>query len=243
MSEVVVVKENQAIEVPKNQNYITNVLKKIKNDFIEINDGLDFDFVTLGTWLYVSKKGNFITKDSNGDPLVDFGDTLDVVIGKGEQRWMLWGGEKTPEANILIAAKRDKEEAIIDLENFLNEHPDARERYDANSLKFCYIAYLVPVMTLSSNEDIPDIYLMNFSTTNSYAWGNYAKNTYLGQFKQFGIPTRTAVNRIVTRMTTEEKSNGNNSWIGLKFDPVGIFNPNDYNVANMAKSQSTEEPY
>lgn len=227
--------ENQVAEVPRTANYIVQVLQNIKDDFVNINEGMDFDFVNIGTWLSVDKKGNFVVRDQDKVVLSDFGDTLDVVIGKGEKRYMLWGDSESPEDGVLIAVNQNQEAAIQQLEEFLEAHPEARERYNADSVKLTYLAYLVPIFTLSSGEEMPEIYLMAFSQTTTFSWGNYSKNIFLGKFKNLGIPARTAVNRVVTRLTTVEKTsktNASTSWIGVKFDPVGMFEPEDYKLAN-----------
>lgn len=219
-------------------NYIVDILQNIKDDFIAVNEGMEFDYVNVGTWLSIDKKGNFVVRDQDKNVLTDFGDKLDVVIGKGEKRYMLWGDSESPEDGILIANKSTLDDATIQLEQFLEEHPEAKEHYNEDSIKLTYLSYLVPVFSLSANEDMPEIYLLAFSQTTTFSWGNFGKNVYLGKFKNVGIPARTPVNRIVTRLITEEKtskSNANNSWIGIKFEPIGMFNPDDYKVANMGE--------
>lgn len=237
---------NKVMAAPTSASYIARILQSIKEDFIAVNEGMDFDFVNIGTWMSIDKKGNFVVKDQDKVVVSEFGDTLDVVVGKGEKRYMLWGEADSPEDGILITAKPTLEEAERQLEEFLEEHPDAKERYCADDIKLTYLAYIVPVFTLSSDEDMPEIYLMAFSQTTTFSWGNYSKNVFLGKFKKIGIPARTAVNQIVTRLTTVEKSsktNANNSWIGIKFEPVGMFNPEDYKVANMGQGAEEDVPF
>lgn len=71
-------------------NYISAILEETKQGFVEANNGLDMDFVRMGEWLTVNKKGNFVEKD---DENVMYGDNIDVVIGYGEQRWSVWGNK------------------------------------------------------------------------------------------------------------------------------------------------------
>ncbi len=47
------------IPVKQGAAYITNILKGIMDAFIAANDGLDMDFVYMGSWLVIDKKGNF----------------------------------------------------------------------------------------------------------------------------------------------------------------------------------------
>ncbi|MPN37092.1 hypothetical protein SDC9_184608 [bioreactor metagenome] len=71
---------------------------------------------------------------------------------------------------------------------------------------------------------------MSFPKTTTLDWGRYAQNIYMGKFKHIGIASRIGVNKVVTRMTTSEKGSDNNTWIGIDFTPVGMFNPTDYGI-------------
>src|SRR5690554_256337 len=77
-----------------NQSYIAAILEDTKQGFLEANEGMDFDFVHMGEWLSVNSKGDFIEKDNEE---VNYGDSIDVVIGLGEKRYSLWGFDDTPE--------------------------------------------------------------------------------------------------------------------------------------------------
>nr|WP_173813010.1 hypothetical protein [Dendrosporobacter quercicolus]NSL49605.1 hypothetical protein [Dendrosporobacter quercicolus DSM 1736]SDN24623.1 hypothetical protein SAMN04488502_11561 [Dendrosporobacter quercicolus] len=225
MSNVTTVKNN----LPAASNYVTQMLNSIKEDFLAVNEDMDFDFVNIGTWLNISKKGNFVEKDSNDTVVEDYSDSIDVVVGYGEKRWTLWGKQESPEEGQLIVAKRDKEEAEQDLQVFLQENPEAQTRYDLKSLELRYIAYIVPVTTLNP-DGFPKIYLMSFPSTTTIQWGRYAQGIYLGKGAKALVPPRTGVNRVVTRMTTSEKGSGEKSWIGIDFEPVGLFDPRDYGI-------------
>ena len=210
--------------------YVTQILETIKQDFLAVNEGMDFDYVNIGTWLTISKKSNFVEKDRDGNVLEDYGDSLDVVIGKGEKRWSLWGEKESPEDGILIVAEQDKAVAEEKLAEWLQENPDAQTRYDLHSLELRYIAYVVPIVTIS-NTDFPKIYLMSFPKTTTIDWGKYAQAIYMGKRKDVGISSRTGVNKVVTRMTTSEKGSNNNTWVGIDFTAVGLFNPADYGLS------------
>jgi hypothetical protein len=209
--------------------YITGLLEGIKTDFIAANDGLDMDFVRMGTWLTINKKGVFVDKD---DENIKYGDSIDVVVGQGEKRWSLWGLKDSPEDGQLIVACKEKVDASAQLEAWLDEEPDRRSRYSINDLELRYMAYVVPVETVKPNE-IPKVYLMSFAPSATIAWGKYAMKVYQGGYKNQGIAPRTGVNRVVTRLTTEEqqsKTDKSISWLAIKFDAVGIFDPKEYGI-------------
>lgn len=73
---------------PNGAAYITTLLNNTFEEFQKANDGLDLDFVYMGSWLTVDKKGDFVDKD---DDSIKYKDHIDVIIGKGEKRWSLWG--------------------------------------------------------------------------------------------------------------------------------------------------------
>ena len=215
--------------LPVASNYVTQMLSSIKEDFLAVNSDMDFDFVNIGTWLNISKKGNFVEKDGNDQIVADYGDRIDVVVAHGEKRWTLWGKQESPEAGQLIVAKKDRGEAEIELQSYLQENPEAQTRYDLKSLELRYLAYVVPIATLRP-DGFPKIYLMSFPSTTTIQWGKYAQNIYLGKGIKAEVPARTGVNRIVTRMTTAEKGSGDKSWIGIDFEAVGMFDPQDYGI-------------
>jgi hypothetical protein len=214
--------------VPAKQGaaYITNILKGIMNAFIEANDGLDMDFVYMGSWLVIDKKGNFVEKD---DDTVKYGDHIDVVVGQGEKRWSLWGAQNSPEDGQLIVACKEKVDAEAMLTAWLEENPEASIRYSLSDLELRYMAFVVPVDTIDGNE-MPRIYLMSFSPTATIAWGKYAMKVFQGGYKQVGIKSGTGVTSVVTRIGTSEKKGKDPSisWLGVDFEAMGIFNPADY---------------
>lgn len=207
--------------------YITQLLEDLKADFMAVNEGLDMDFVYMGTWLIFNKKGVFIEKDNEQ---MAYGDHIDVVIGQGEKRWSLWGLQDSPEDGQLIVACRERADAEAALAAWLEANPDAATRYDLDDLELRYMAYVVPVSTLGNPEEMPKIYIMSFAPTNTIAFGKYAQALYKGDYRNMGVPQRTGVNKVVTRITTVDKKGKNTSWIGLDFMPVGIFNPADYGI-------------
>lgn len=240
-NEVATTNTNAVATQAVGSNYITLILEDIKRSFVEANEGLDMDFVRMGDWLTIDKKGNFVEAGDNGE---NFGDNIDVVIGFGEKRWSLWGLEKSPEDGQLIVAEKELADAQTQLAQWLEENPQAQERYKLEDLELRYMAYVVPVASLSP-DDFPKVYLMSFSPTATIEYGRWAMGVFQGKAKSMGVPARTGVNRIVTRLSTSEKESrrNSNSWIGIDFTAVGMFNPEDYgiDVSEQMPPQATEE--
>lgn len=208
-------------------NYITTLLNQSKQDFLEINAGMDLDYVRVGEWLKLNKKGNYVEAN---DDTVSYGDAVDVVVAQGEQRYMLWGADGSPEKGQIITAEQTREDAEAALGSFLSENPDAASRYNSEDIQLRYLAYLVPVSTLDPEES-PMVYIFDLPKGDTIGWGRFAKAVFDGKFKQIGVPRRTAINRIVIRFTSEERKNGTGeTYLGTKFEPVGLFNPADYGL-------------
>ncbi|MDZ5608605.1 hypothetical protein U2I54_16260 [Bacillus pseudomycoides] len=235
----VVVQNNAVAKTNNGSNYITAILEETKQGFIEANNGLDMDFVRMGEWLTVNKKGNFVEKD---DENITYGDSIDVVIGYGEQRWSVWGKQDSPEDGQLIVAEKTRDEAEVVFNQWLAENPQAEERYELDDIQLRYMASVVPVSTLSP-DDFPRIYLMSFSPTDTIIFGRFAMSVYTGKYKALNVPSKLGINKIVTRLvTTERKSrtNANQQWIGIDFKPVGVFNPADYGI-NVEETEKASE--
>lgn len=227
------VAETQKQEVAvQNQSYIANILEEIKHGFLEANDGLDFDFVHMGEWLSLNSKGDFIEKDNEDE---NFGDSIDVVIGLGEKRYSLWGHDDTPEEGVLIVAERDQQDAYEAFDQYLGMNPEAAERYNYDDIKLRYMALVVPVNSLKDGE-FPQIYNVSLSPTDTIVFGRWAMSVYQGKglAKQVGVKRGTGVNKIVTRLKSVERQNRNDKskrWLGIDFEPVGMFNPADYGIS------------
>jgi hypothetical protein len=227
--DLVVAEIGQAVKTKKSE--IAQLMESIMLDFQEVNDGIDADFVNIASWLVMDKKGNFVVKETKDKPNpISYGDKIDVVVGVGEKRWQLWGLEGSPEDGKLITARKEYEEAAAELTAWLVENPEALERYDVNMLELCYLLYIVPVSTLSPNK-LPKLYIMPLSQTATKDWGNYMKAVYMGHYEEtLGLPERTGVNKVVTRISSEEKSSDKFTWLGQVFQPIGAYNPADYGL-------------
>lgn len=230
--DLVQVPTGAAAVVKTTKSYAAALLEGMKADFLAVNDGMDLDFVYLGSWLTMDKKGIFVEKDGKEDvkTRVAYGDAIDVIVAQGEKRWTLWGKKDSPEDGQLIVAEREEADAITKLENWLEQHPEAADRYDSNSAKLCYLAYVIPVKTLSP-DDYPKIYLMSFPPTATISYGKYAFNgVFQGKYKALGIPARTGMASVVTRIGNVEAGSGSETYLALTFEPVGMFRPEEYGV-------------
>lgn len=226
---IVAASETAVAEKPvTTKAYITTLLNNTFEDFQKANDGLDLDFVYMGSWLTINKKGDFVDRD---DESIIYKDHVDVVIGQGEKRWSLWGLQNSPEDGQLIVACKDKEAAVEQLEAWLQENPEAADRYSVDDLELRYMASVVPVDALADADGVPKIYIMSFAPTATIAYGKYAMNVFRGAYKKLGIPARTGLTGVVTRLSTEEQQSRRDasvSWLAIKFEAMGLFNPEDY---------------
>lgn len=223
----IAVKEETAIAT-RGGAYITKLLYKIKEEFVAINEGIELDFVYMGDRLKIDAKGNFVEAD---DETAKFGDNIDVVVGAGQKLFSLWGAKESPEEGKLIVAEDTMEKATEVLDAYLESNPEAADRYGADDIKLRFVTYFVPVEAIASGEEFPQIYLMTFPMTTTIGFGKYAMKLFKGKYKANGIPSNTAVNRVVTRLTTvEKKGSGNDSYIGIEFEGVGMFNPEEYGI-------------
>lgn len=223
-------KRNEVVEKEENAvankgPYITQILQSFKQEFEAVNVGIDLDFVHLGDWLVINSKGQFVEKQ---DESVNLGESIDVVFGSGEKIWSLWGAEDSPEEGKLIVGERKKEDAEAFLLNWLEENPEAMSRYSLDDLELRYIAYIVPVDSLG--EKFPQVYVTSFPKTDTLAWGQYARKVFFGKYKNVGVPANTGVNQVITRISTKERSNDRQKWIGREFEPVGLFKPKDFGI-------------
>ena len=232
--EIVAQGTTEVAKVAVGSNYISQILEETKRSFVEMNQGLDLDFVRMGDWLTIDSKGRFVEKD---DESVNYSDVMDVVVGYGEQRYSLWGAEDSPEKGQLIVADPDRNKALEQFGEWLANNPDAAERYDESDVKLRYMAYVVPVNTLGP-DDFPKIYLMSFSQTDSFGWGKFAMGCFQGKFKALGIPARTAANKVVIRLETKERKKENTKWTGIDFSAVGLFNPKDFGIDPEAEAEA-----
>lgn len=215
-----------AAQPPVSTAYITQLLNNVFEDFKKANDGLDLDFVYMGSWLVIDKKGNFIDKD---DDTVKWGDHIDVIIGQGEKRWSLWGLQNSPEDGQLIVACKEKDDAVQQLTEWLQQNPEAADRYSVEDLELRYMASVVPVEALGE-DGIPTIYIMSFAPTATISYGKYAMKVFKGGYKVAGIPPRTGLTSVVTRLSTAEfkGKDPSISWLGIEFEAMGLFKPEDY---------------
>jgi len=223
MNEVTTTQTNALADVP--QNYIAGMLEETKRRFLEINAGMDLDFVRIAQWLKINKKGDFVLRNDENE---NFGDTLDVIIAQGEQRHLLWGLKKSPEEGELIVAEKTSEDAERILESWLEASPERRERYSIDDINLCYLAYVVPVATLTPG-DMPEIYILSFPQTGTISYGQYAAALMRG-VKSKGIPKWTGIAQVVTRIGTETKKGKADEYLSYTFEAVGMFKPEEFGI-------------
>jgi subtilisin family serine protease len=230
---VVVVTGAAAPAVVSNANYIALAIQAKQQGFLEANEGLDLDYVRMGQYLKISKKGNFVEAR---DETVGYGDNIDVVIAKAEKRYTLWGLEDSPEDGQLIVSHQDEATATAMLENWLASNPDRAVDYSVSDIQLRLTTYLVPVrangQTMLGPDQAPSIYLMSFPQGDTYGFGNYAMGIYDGKAKAIGVPAATGANKVVTRLVTEERkrTGSTDTYLGIKFECIGLFNPADYGI-------------
>ncbi|MEN6565891.1 MAG: hypothetical protein ABFC57_06285 [Veillonellales bacterium] len=211
---------------PVTQSYVSAILEATKQKFLAVNAGMDLDFVNMGESLKLNKKGIFVLRS---DETQTFGDTLDVVIAKGEIRYMLWGAEKTPEAGTLLVSEKTPEAGQEMLEKLFIEFPEYEERYNVADIKINYAACVVPINTITPDET-PEVYILFFPQTGSYSFGHYAMGVFKGD-KSKGIPKNTGVNAVITRVgNKEDQGKDNKSYLAYTFESIGMFNPEDFGI-------------
>lgn len=230
---VVASEGTKAVVVASNANYIALAIQAKQQGFLEANEGLDLDYVRMGQYLKISKKGNFVEAR---DETVGYGDNIDVVIAKAEKRFTLWGLENSPEDGMLIVSHQDEATATAMLESWLATNPDRAEDYSVGDIQLRLTTFLVPVRAngqqMLGPDQAPTIYLMSFPQGDTYGFGNYAMGIYDGKAKQIGVPAGTGANKVVTRLVTEERkrTGSTDTYLGLKFECLGMFNPADYGI-------------
>lgn len=218
---------NEVAETKVGTSYVAQLMQQSQKEFLEVNAGMDLDYVRVGEWLKLNKKGNYVEA---GDENTSYGDNIDVVVAQGEQRYMLWGADGSPEKGQIITAEKTREEAEAALGAFLSENPEAASRYNDEDISLRYLAYLVPVATLDAEES-PMIYIFDLPKGDTIGWGKFAKAIFDGKYKTLGVPRKTPINRVVVRFTSEErKNNSNESYLGTQFAPIGLFDPADYGI-------------
>lgn len=221
---VVTAQTGAVAEVKK--SYVAMVLENTMREFMAVNDGMDFDFVRMGEWVKLNKKGEFILRS---DETIKFGDTLDVVIAQGEQRWMLWGKKGTPEDGQLLVAAKTQEEALQQFQELTMANPAVLDNYDQSQIGLRYLAYIVPVESIKPDE-VPEIFLFSFSPSDTWAVATYAKTLFTRGVPAASVPKKTGVNQVITRMTSEERKGKEEDYLGVKLEAVGMFKPEEFGV-------------
>ena len=199
---------------PNGAAYITTLLNNTFEEFQKANDGLDLDFVYMGSWLTVDKKGDFVDKD---DDSIKYKDHIDVIIGKGEKRWSLWGLQNSPEDGQLIVACREKEDAVQQLTAWLQENPEAAERYSVEDLELRYMAAWLPDCLQKNSVAVQTLPYPGW-LSNLKLWEYLTQKTIpqskTGDLKKWQNKIKNMCTWIVTSATkTEKAARGSvNTW-------------------------------
>jgi hypothetical protein len=197
--------------------YAVQLLTKMKEDFTAANAGLGLDYVYMGQWLVINKKGQFVERDN---PDVKYGDRIEVVIGMGEERFTLWGKQGSKEQGTLIIAEKTRELAENKFMEIAHTLDDSAN-YAPEDIQSRYLASVIPVDTLE--DEVPKIYLLSMPQTAKLAYGKWAFSLFNGQFAKDGFPRGTSVPSVVTAITTIEKDTGDFSYVTMEFEAVKKF--------------------
>lgn len=188
---------------------------QVKEDFVKANSNLGLDFVYIGQWLVINKKGQFIERDA---PEVNYGDKMEVIIGAGEERFTLWGKENSAEQGTLLIAEKNEMEAHKKFDELVNSGAIDGTEYAYEDIQSRYVAQVIPVESMK--DESPKIYILSFAPTSKFAFGKWAYNLFKGSFASQGFPKGTSVSQVVTELTTIEKTTDKFSYIMLDFKAV-----------------------
>lgn len=180
-------------------NFDVDLGKKVEEFSVKNKqfEGLEVD---LGTYLKTTKTGKFQSKENEK---VIF-DQLNCVILGGRPQYNLWGKDGSPQEDTLLISVESHEEAINEFERLSAEDSVFGQLYSVKDIQERYIITLV-------NED-GNMYAINMSRGGKLDFGAYAKflfNTH-----------NCGANKVITKITTIEKTSGKNSWLGLKFEMI-----------------------
>ena len=219
--EVAKVEKQEVAQKPKNEvaSYVGNLIKSMQESFLEANQGFELNFVYMGTWLMVNSKGQFYDKDNEE---INFGDSINVVLGGAEQRFMLWGKEGSEQDGQLLIAENNKEAAEARLAALSEEQ--ANFDYTMADVQSRQLLFFVMLDDIKS--EFPTIYQLSLPQTGKIAFGKWALNVYRGAHKKDGFGKGTQLSSVVTNITTVEKRKGNKNYIGYVFKAEAAFDIN-----------------
>lgn len=200
-------------------DYAKMVFANAKKEFVEANEGMDLDFVFLGDWLSINKKGQFYEK-SNLE--VNYGDSIEVLVASGEERFTVWGKKDSKNDGELIVSDKSQENAIKMLQDFVDANPSEAKFYSETDVQSRYLAFVIP--TKSIKEGSPKIYMLSLSATAKFAFGRYTRNLFQGYYAANGVLKGTGVSKVITKIVSVEKTrDANTSYVTMDFSAVGMF--------------------
>jgi hypothetical protein len=244
------------VQLPK-RAYISVLVGQMQQAFNELSADLNLGFVRLGDWLSFDGVGNFVEHATKGTPQeINLGNSIDVVIAGGEARWSLWGAEGTAlfgRQIIDVAYGSSQEEMQMSHGIAINEYrawSEANEKDAAeqeakengeDAIRIRYRAVIIPVAVgckenrdqrvILGGDELPRIYLMSFSpSTSAVDFGPWTKRLMMRGDPALGIKPFTRPNDVVVRMTSKSCQDGSRKWIGINFQTVGKFNPEEFGL-------------
>ena len=215
VTSVVANNSNDELGVTRTGQFVSSLITKAKQEFIAVNPGFDLDFVHYATWLMIDGKGNFYNKDTEES----YGDSIDIVIGQGEDRYTVWGEQGSEFDGKLICAERTEELAMQRLDEF---NASEGSNFGRDDISERYLMSVVFVDAIAAGEAEP--FVLSLAPTSRISFGKYAMSMFKGKFKDRGIKAGTPIAEVVHRLSTEEKKrDAKTRYTIVTFDAVEKF--------------------
>jgi len=172
--------------------------------FRKKNQEFDLDMVDLGIRLTIDPKGRFQNKDDEND----VHDSMAVVILSGAAKFNLWGEDGTPDEGTLLITADTLEEA----ENAFDELSAGEngevfgQIYSKSDISQRYI------ITFAADDG--NLYAIDMSKSSRFSFTNYVKMLFTS--KSLGV------SEVITKLTTEGRKKGKNTWNVVVFTFVEV---------------------
>jgi hypothetical protein len=212
VKDVAVKSENPAAVIAKK---VGDIVERVRGDFLAANANLGLDFVYLANWITIDGKGKFCDAATE----TKFGETIDVIIGKGEERFTLWGAEGSEFEGQLLIAEGTIDEAYTKYAEMKENNEAFAAAHSSDDIASRYLMQIVPVESIKS--EVPEVFLIDLATSAKYAFGKFAAELYRKGNQPAGIPKMTPVSAVVVRLKTVDKTNANKqNYISIEFEAV-----------------------
>ncbi|MFZ3171940.1 MAG: hypothetical protein WA118_08175 [Carboxydocellales bacterium] len=203
-------------------NQTQNIVEQIKQAMAELNPEFDLDWVNLGQWISLSKLGKFVIK-SNGEVVEDFGPELYAIVVAGEKRFQRWPTNEEKEKSVypdgLICSSSDQVTSMYG-------EVCAECTHNREKCKMRFMAVMTPT-DRDPELPFPRIFLMNWSPTATYKFGDVTRDLFLGTNKNLkakGFKALTPIAKVVMRLwpTEEKMEGGSETYLAVNFEPVAL---------------------